>query len=61
MYFQLVDGEYLAQHDWLEAVELFDHKFDPQETKNVADDNPQVVKRLIKQMRAGWKAALQER
>ena len=39
-------------------VELFDHQSDPRETRNVADANPEVVKRLIVQMNAGWKAAL---
>jgi len=39
-------------------VELFDHKVDPQETQNVADDHPQVVDSLMEQLNKGWKAAL---
>lgn len=40
-------------------VELFDHESDPEETVNIADQNPDVVQRLMKQMNAGWKAALE--
>ncbi len=39
-------------------VELFDHKVDPQETKNVAGDHPKVVNSLMDQLNKGWKAAL---
>ena len=39
-------------------VELFDHKTDPNETKNVAGERPELVKKLTKQMNAGWKVAL---
>ena len=39
-------------------VELFDHESDPDETENIADQNPDVVQRLMKQMNAGWKKAL---
>jgi iduronate 2-sulfatase len=39
-------------------VELFDHKSDPHETKNVASDNPEIVSELTKQLDAGWKLAL---
>jgi iduronate 2-sulfatase len=39
-------------------IELFNHKTDPHETKNVAAAYPQVVKQLIAQMNAGWQAAL---
>lgn len=40
-------------------VELFDHQTDPNETKNIASGNPQLVDELIAQMNDGWKAALQ--
>lgn len=40
------------------AVELFDHQSDPGETQNIASENPTLVKRLIRQHDAGWKAAL---
>jgi iduronate 2-sulfatase len=39
-------------------IELFDHQTDPQETKNVAADHPDIVAQLRKQLDAGWKAAL---
>jgi iduronate 2-sulfatase len=39
-------------------VELFDHRTDPNETKNVAADRPDLVRRLTKRLDAGWKAAL---
>ncbi|WP_407929806.1 MULTISPECIES: sulfatase-like hydrolase/transferase [unclassified Lentimonas] len=31
-------------------VELYDHEIDPTETKNVADDNPQLVAQLLQQL-----------
>jgi iduronate 2-sulfatase len=39
-------------------VELYDHKADPQETRNVAGSHPQIVSELKKQLSQGWKAAL---
>lgn len=39
-------------------VELFDHQTDPHETKNIAGEHPELVKRLTEQHDAGWKAAL---
>ncbi len=39
-------------------VELFDHENDPNETKNIASDNPQLVKELTEQLNAGWQAAM---
>ncbi|WP_145418361.1 sulfatase [Planctomycetes bacterium K23_9] len=39
-------------------VELFDHQTDPSETKNIADENIDLVKTLTQQLNAGWKAAL---
>ncbi|HRX78828.1 MAG TPA: sulfatase-like hydrolase/transferase, partial [Pirellulaceae bacterium] len=39
-------------------VELFDHQTDPQETKNIAGDDPRIVKLLNEQLVAGWKKAL---
>ncbi len=36
-------------------VELFDHEDDPTETKNIAEDNPEVVKELIAQFNKGWR------
>ena len=38
--------------------ELYDHKNDPNETKNIASKRPKVVANLLKQFNAGWKAAL---
>jgi arylsulfatase A-like enzyme len=40
------------------CVELFDHREDPLETRNIAKDNPELVNRLLKQLDAGWKASL---
>ncbi|APZ90524.1 Arylsulfatase [Fuerstiella marisgermanici] len=42
-------------------VELFDHTVDPNESKNITGANPDVVKQLMKQMNAGWKAAIVSR
>jgi hypothetical protein len=39
-------------------VELYDHKKDPDETRNVAAKRPELVKRLIVQFHEGWKGAL---
>ena len=39
-------------------VELFDHKNDPTETKNVAEENPEIVKQLIAQFDRGWEGNL---
>ena len=37
-------------------VELYDHQLDPEETRNVADMNPQLVKQLTMQFDRGWRA-----
>lgn len=39
-------------------VELFDHASDPDETVNIAAEQPEVVKQLLAQYRAGWKGSL---
>ncbi|OEJ99423.1 iduronate-2-sulfatase [Flavivirga aquatica] len=39
-------------------VELYDHVNDPTETKNVADENPEIVKELVAQFNKGWKGNL---
>ena len=39
-------------------IELFDHKTDPAETQNIAAEKPEIVAKLMKQMSAGWKAAM---
>ncbi|MBD0403872.1 sulfatase [Flammeovirga sp. EKP202] len=36
-------------------VELYDHKNDPTETKNIADSSPEIVAQLMAQMDKGWK------
>ncbi|WP_390621706.1 sulfatase [Roseiconus nitratireducens] len=38
-------------------VELFDHHSDPGETRNIAQQHPELVERLIAQHSAGWEAA----
>ncbi|WP_117883654.1 sulfatase [Aureibaculum luteum] len=35
--------------------ELYDHKNDPNETKNIADENPELVAKLLEQFNKGWK------
>jgi len=39
-------------------VELYDHQADPQETRNVAAQHPELVSKLSRQLAAGWKKAL---
>lgn len=39
-------------------VELYDHKIDPDETTNVANAQPETVRKLREQFDAGWRAAL---
>lgn len=36
-------------------IELYDHKSDPNETKNIAESEPELVKILLAQFNAGWK------
>ncbi len=36
-------------------LELFDHNEDPSETKNIAEDHPELVRKLLVQFNAGWK------
>ncbi len=38
--------------------ELYDHQTDPSETKNIAGENPQLVKALFEQFNKGWKGNL---
>lgn len=40
------------------AIELYDHKTDPVESVNVADEQADVVDRLLLQFNAGWKGSL---
>ena len=44
-------------HSKLEAVELYDHKNDPQENTNIANDpkNADLVAKLTEQWKKGWK------
>lgn len=39
-------------------LELYDHKTDPEETKNMADKNPKLTQKLLAQFNAGWKGNL---
>ncbi|WP_027470782.1 sulfatase [Saccharicrinis fermentans] len=41
-------------------IELFDHMNDPSETKNIAEENPQVVRTLLQQFNEGWKGNMAE-
>ena len=47
----------------VDAYELYDHRVDPQENSNLANDvsNQALVAKLTTQLRAGWRAALPER
>ena len=36
-------------------IELYDHINDSKETKNIADENPELVKELVAQFNKGWK------
>jgi len=42
-------------------IELFDHKADPAETKNIAGNKPELVEELMVQFNAGWKGSLPEK
>jgi arylsulfatase A-like enzyme len=46
-------------HSRIDAVELYDHRDDPQENVNIAvlPENKQLVAQLMKQWNAGWQAA----
>ncbi|WP_146400927.1 sulfatase [Planctomycetes bacterium CA13] len=38
-------------------TELYDHESDPRETRNIADENPALVAKLLQRLRKGWKAS----
>ncbi len=38
-------------------IELYDHESDPEESRNVAKQNPELIARLTRQLEAGWKAS----
>lgn len=39
-------------------IELYDHKTNPMETKNIASTSPEIVKKLMVQFNVGWKGNL---
>ena len=39
-------------------VELYDHQTDPRETENIAEQRPELVTKLRKQLGGGWRSAL---
>lgn len=39
-------------------LELYDHKVDPNETKNIANENPELTQQLLEQFNKGWKGNL---
>ena len=41
-------------------IELFDHQTDPTETKNIADNEPELVDKLMAQFNKGWMGNLPE-
>ena len=46
-------------HSKVDAIELYDHKTDPQENTNIAKDpaNAELVRRLMEQWKKGWQGA----
>jgi iduronate 2-sulfatase len=48
-----------ADHSRIDAIELYDHRGDPQENVNIAKlpENAELVKRLMEQWRRGWQGA----
>jgi hypothetical protein len=46
-------------HEKVDAIELYDHRADPQENENIAGQpkNADLVKTLMAQWKKGWKAA----
>lgn len=36
-------------------IELYDHKTDPLETKNIAENNSELVEKLMIEFNKGWK------
>lgn len=48
-----------ADHTKIDAVELYDHRSDPQENTNIANDpaNNELVQKLMTQWRKGWQGA----
>ncbi|MBL8174388.1 MAG: sulfatase [Bryobacterales bacterium] len=47
-------------HSKVEAVELYDHRADPQENTNIAAANAALVQTLMEKWRGGWKQVLTE-
>jgi len=39
-------------------LELYDHQTDPNETKNIADEQPELTQKLLAQFNSGWKGNL---
>ncbi len=39
------------------SVELYDHIRDPKNTANNADEKPDLTRRLLEQLKAGWRTA----
>jgi flagellin-specific chaperone FliS len=46
-------------HSHIDAIELYDHRVDPQENVNIAKlpENAELVKGLMDQWRRGWQEA----
>ena len=39
-------------------LELYDERSDPAETRNIASENPEIVKNLLEQFNEGWRGNL---
>jgi hypothetical protein len=46
--------DYTVQDSKPLYVELFDHRIDPDEKTNIAKNNPELVKALLRQFNSGW-------
>ncbi|MGI9543441.1 MAG: sulfatase-like hydrolase/transferase, partial [Cyclobacteriaceae bacterium] len=52
--------DYKNPNDEPVYLELYDHQTDPNETKNIAENDPDLVAELLTQLEAGWRDNLAE-
>ena len=48
-------------HSYIDSIELYDHRTDPEENRNIAklSANVKIVEQLMRQWRAGWRGVRQ--